>query len=1135
MATLDEIKQRAASRHTYATEHYTNESGGPTPVEEATLRNTADNQTFSALTSKSFDTVNAAVGIGYKMEQLGIAPDPDFDVSDHWDDLIKTVPTEYMGEFLNVRSATEMAFVQERITKELENKSILGAAGYRGFGAQLIASLVDVDAALMLASGGSLLAPKVGLGLTKLGVGTGSKLYGAATLGAAGAEASALVELANVASRPTSDATDVLAATVGGMAFGGVLGVAAKMGNQKGMVDVPFGGKGEPEDAVNKSITSMQDELTARAGEDTGMYTDSFSAYPHAIEFDLERAGVDATQATPHLIQTATKWMDTYKPHEVVGEGATSAAAERMGSILQKTPIAGDYYAFRNSKSKIANFLGGIALEASQGHGRINRSGSNLSEQYQSTMGSPFMRMFPTAQRVWAKEQGLHITQLLRPSVRDKFGRDFSLYQNSVFLTGDGSHIAKTGSAIHAAGEAADETNRIITEISKGRGGENPVRGWEDIQHKRGYLKQRWVPKSVAEAIKQLDMIHGAKQGKKILIDTLSKEYQKWNKWTPEDSDIWAKAVVRRALAGNRGADTNVYTMLNEEGVQFAVDFLVDSGVSHHRATQMVDSLMNRSADAKDASVTQTRGIVDLSTPLAGTSLQIVDLLDHDVGRLMNEHIRKAAGHAALARHGIQMQDRNLWIDSIDKELEELGEAPMNRNQLNALFDMFGGGTVGEGVHPWARRLNQLTYLALLNGQLFTQSVEFAPVIASVGIRDFVTDFFPPVKEMLQGKHGNLDEISDMLPQVYGEHLLHRPQDMLEEYRQSTEYFEDLGKFLDKGLGTAQVIQGYVSMLYKIKELQQRLALKGTLKHLYRHFNGGEQINPQRLYDMGLGDPAVYARIEKYFTGPTAKVTQDEFGININSNEWHWQDREELGLILNRQTNLVIQKAMKGESSYLYSKTAGSLITALKQWTLTAANKQAVRSGRMADMEAVGLLTYSSALGGVAYAARETLADRTENVTWEKMGRAALGYGSITGPVALGFDPLMIFLGQDDMTISQYDRGGVLNDPVQLNVMNRMIQIPTSTIKLATGTASAKDVYNIQAAPLIGNLPLFTAVWTNMKEDIRARKKEERKAARGSKKDTAKPNTTPPESPPEEKTPIASSVIDALTNVDEAE
>lgn len=149
-ATLDDLKQRAASRHAYATEHYINESGGPTPVEEATLRNTAARNTFGELANKSFDTVNAAISIAYKMEQLGIAPDPTFDVSDHWDDLIKTVPTEYMGEFINVRSATEMAFVQERILKKLENKAILEAAGYRGVLAQALSFIFDVYAVLAL-------------------------------------------------------------------------------------------------------------------------------------------------------------------------------------------------------------------------------------------------------------------------------------------------------------------------------------------------------------------------------------------------------------------------------------------------------------------------------------------------------------------------------------------------------------------------------------------------------------------------------------------------------------------------------------------------------------------------------------------------------------------------------------------------------------------------------------------------------------------------------------------------------------------------------------------------------------------------------------------------------------------------
>lgn len=270
-------KDREAIASREAAGNYLNRSGGMTPTEEAAIQNEADKLSFGELTSMGFDTINAATGLGYKAAQMGIAPDPNFKLGDNWETLTKDIPQDYHVELLQADSMVEGMYIRERIQDELQKKQMLAAAGGRGFAAQILPSLVDIDGLLVLMSGGSYLGAKMATGLTRAGVSSNSKLYGASVMAARGAEAGFITESVNASVRPSGEAQDALYATIGGMAFGGVLGLAARTDavktlgtDEKGMVDIPFGGKGIPEDDVNRVIADTKAEMEDRVDEHLG-------------------------------------------------------------------------------------------------------------------------------------------------------------------------------------------------------------------------------------------------------------------------------------------------------------------------------------------------------------------------------------------------------------------------------------------------------------------------------------------------------------------------------------------------------------------------------------------------------------------------------------------------------------------------------------------------------------------------------------------------------------------------------------------------------------------------------------------------------------------------------------------------
>lgn len=1115
-------------------QHSINLVGGSTMEDQRNLESSADATSMWDLTKQGFTAFNAAVGFDGLLDRKSIAPDANFSLENSWGELTQDIPGEYHDQFLSVGSKEEGLLMKSQIQQELQSKALLGAAGYRGMTATVLASTLDVDAVLMLASGGSILGPKVASTLGKVGV-RSSVVLGGAETAVAGAEAAALTETVNTISRPTADAHDIVSATIGGLTFGAVLGgiggtAAAKelSAGESGAMMIPINPWA---DAANEAIHKVNKEIHDSKTDGSAGNIDYTAAYGNPKDFELsdtlDMVGTDKTLLDASQKYIAAKNLNNPAPG---GNSGLSKAAMKFEEYINKTPLQEDFSRLWGSNSDIFKVMSHKMLESPSGVARNNRSASNMMEVYHTTVATPFMSQLDPTMSHWMNSKGFNAVTASLPSTQAAFAREFMLTHNHKYITGE--FPQNTHPSIAHLSTAMDASNYKALEISKGQAGEIPVRGVEDIQAEAGWMRQIWDSQAVVRAVQALDKIHGVSKGKKVLADTLSNQYQLLHGWTPEESNLWANAVVRRAIANERGADTNVYRMINEEGVDYAVEFLHDSGISRTDAETMINSLLNRTKDQKNPNYTKKRGDVNLSTQIPGTTLQLVDLMNPDIISTFMRYSKQVAGHSALARHGIQYADRKAYIRAGNNELVGKGFEPLNPEIMDGVFDAFNGGTILGGINPWVRRVNQLTRLGLLNASSITQVAEAGVTVAAVGISNFTAVAGGVVKDIMHGRHvQGLEGLGDMFGPVLGSHVVNRHHISLEEGMRTTSYAAKLGEFLDKTMSVGLKLQPIINGFHKVHQFEQATAAQGMMNKLFHHFNSGKTISDARLYDIGLGEAEVYNRVAKYFTGENPAVFKNANGeVVYDWARWNPADKEDFVLALNRHTNQCVQKSMAGEETYWFNKTEGAALTALKRFTLLSLKKQIVRNMRYADLETLAQVTYGTMTAGLAYATRETLAGRGDELDSGKIARGAIGYGNVTGALAFGYDPLMGLLGQDDMKISPYDRGGLFAMPVQLETVNRLVKTPVSAAKLITGNASNSDVYNMQALPLVGNFPVIAGVWNSMKDHIKEEKAAERKAAKAQKQQDSNPKpvpAAPPVEPPAQPTQT-STITDKL-------
>jgi len=802
-------------------------------------------------------------------------------------------------------------------------------------------------------------------------------------------------------------------------------------------------------------------------------------------------------------------------------------AARKMYDMIQKTPYAADFDRLWNSPSPMARALAYKLLESPAGLVRNNRSAALLYDMYLSNISHDVNVNYNTAFNKWLKERKSNVPTaeaLATPALREKFNQEFKVEMDSRYHDG-GSH-PDTLQAIKEFADHADNAYARALEILRGRQGETSVRGAENLETKSGYFPQRWSGQKVTALIRRMTE-DGIKDARAAIERTLQKQYQAIHGWDDKTAMAMAKAITRRAIAKERGIDTNVKRLLDQEGAEFATQMLIDNGVSKKVAEKVIEELKASKADSKKESVLKKRTDIDARTKIEGTDYTINDLLDTDVVRVHTAYSRQVAGAAALARHGIQRAD---WKDIVraikDDEVGQSGKQHIPDDFYDGLYSHFSGGAIAGGLNPWIRRANQLTNLSLLNSLGLTQMAETGVNIAAMGVKVFIQTTRKEVRDMLSGKGNNqaMRELSKWLAPIDGEHMAIREDLMLDAMRNDPGHYSDLGNWLDRMGSKGQRMQGYVTGFYYVKQLQQRIAIRGMMHRLGQMYNEGKLISERRLEDMGLSAKSA-ERIGKYFKDGTIEFEKDGGIKALNPEKWNPNDFEEFVNVLNRHTHQVVQKAMKGEDSLWMHRDTGAMLMHLKNFTMLSLQKQLLRNARIMDtVSATGFL-YGLGTAAAVYAAKQGLSGKDENLDAEHIARGAFNLSNMTSVIPSFIDPVAQMTGLQDYKMNNYGTMGggspLIPIPPMFPTLSRLAMAPIGYKHLATGQYTKSDINAIQATPLIGNALGFSYIFNQLKDSAKTRGEinAENAISGGQEQPASKPAPAPtvPKAPKEAK------------------
>lgn len=1046
--------------------------------------------------------------IGSAWDYLGrkfIPSDPNFNFDDHKAELLSGIDASvYVDALRNTSSLEEARALKADILEGQHDLAVLGSAGVRGQAAQLLAGTLDVDTALTVLSGGSLVGAKFARSIGPL---ARTRVGAAAAMGLEGAAASAIVSGGLAVTDPNASIEDVPHAVLGGFVFGSVIGGVTKadLAAQSGVRST----RQEMQDtsAERYSPNRINNYLTANAEE-------RIDRSIGAASIGMTQAQRDALADSPRALELVEDAHIYSAQHNLVGKQNSAFADNIVGKsakylydAVRKSPIASDFDRMWNSNSVLATVLMHKLGESPIGLVRNNTSADSLGRQYHTSIMRPVADAYQNSFRMWLREEGITTNPVLAAMQGDvvrKFHYDMEMARLDRYF----DQTMKSGrDSFDTYLDARDIANKRAVEIQKGRAGENPMHGSEDLEHVPGWGRQLIDGRKLMQTVQSITAQLG-RNGRDVILDTLATNYTRIDGLTPEHAMQYARSVLRRAEANERGIETNLIAMLRYEGEEFFRTYMRDNGFTDKDIDSVITGMRGKEADRGKPGYLKARRDVDLRTVIPGTNHRLLDLYDTDILRVHADYARSVSMNAATARQGIQPSD---WGDikaAIKQEELANGGRTLSDEQLDAIEHMFRGRPLSGGLDPWVRRALAVTRLATLNGVGLTQLAETGVAIAAVGFESWAASAPRAFTDMMKGKKSlAMRQLADVSSAIAGEHNIIRADLMLDEMTANPGAMAELGMFVDKLLVRGQRAQGHVSGFFKVMEIQHSIAGRALLHRLGRMFKDGKAMSQGRLNDLGL-DPKLQRNIQKYFTDGTVKYHPDGSVADLGISKWKGTDATEFASVMNRFTDQVIQKARMGESTYWFHKDVGAIFVSLKSFPLLALQKQLLRNARLADSEAAMAFMYSMLAAGVVYTAAQASKGKADDLDALSIMKGAFGLSNLTGVIPMFTDPVASMLGQDDWRFNQYGtRGGyggdIISTPAPLPTLNRVAHVPESAAYLLTGNGDIGDVSALQATPLIGNLYGFSYMFNAMKDSMRKEREAQRRSARQPQEDSA--------------------------------
>lgn len=1025
--------------------------------------------------------------------------DPDYNLQDH-KDVLDGLDSGNIPAFEKTRSLAEARQLRSDIlTQEHEARIVQGSGNVSGLAAGLITMLVDPISRLSMSG---FFTGKLAPSLVAPTTQAGNIARGAAT----GFEMGAVSEGVNQLAAPDGSFAQVLHAGLDTMALGAIVhahaGIAESLdGVREDLKTYDQTKQTAAEETVYAPKYQQKTQQDAATEPNTNSFEDSVGAasvYPRHITNPSINIGEGISQ---EIYVDSLKYVHDNKLSAIDKVAYKDNMAGKTAQILDKALssngiVMNDFSRLYDSGSDIAKSLAHRLFESGNAKVVNNQSAAIMKRLYETELNVDMHQAYGESLTGYLKARGQGWSTLHPDTVKD-FHREVHEEMNARYHDGP-NHVPTANMDVRRVADTMDAASIKAHGILQGLPGETAVEGIEHITPTKGWMRQIWSGRKMQELIKADPKARAAME------ESISKTYQSLHpNMSPEQASIYAKAVIRGALARTQDIDTSLAKRLAQDGRDTAMRTLTDNGVSQAQAESILDAIKQVNPEHGRISAMKERLDIDTRTPIAGIQGKtLLDLLETDVPVTWQRYTRAVAGTAAMARNGIQRAEQGDVVNAIMAELAVKGTAGhgITKDMLNDMFSYFSGNAYGQGVSPWVRRALSLSNLALLQGQVFAQLAETGAQIGAVGIKTFMQTAPKELKDMITRKDtASMQQLGRTLSAVKGEEAIMARHMSLEDVNMNPGQLETLGRMIDTSLAVGRDVMGTVTGFHWIKQAQERIAIRSMMYRLNEHFTGKNPMTADRLYSMGITDKGMEATFKKAFTDGTVEIKDGDI-INLHPDKWNARDFQDFAAVLQRHVGQVVQQINSGEGSTFFHKDVGAVLSNLKTFTLVAMQKQVVRNLRLMDDAATATVAWGIGTATLAYMAKQAVFGNYDKLNTKDVALGTIAMGNMTGGLPMVTDPIMSAFGFNSLKFSDYGRSsadtGVLSVPAVIPTLNKLAHAPAAGVRALVGNATTSDISALRVVPFLGVLGNTLGVWNGMKDNIKSDKVEAQKAAK---------------------------------------
>ena len=843
---------------------------------------------------------------------LDFPTDPAFKYREHQEELRDGVPSEYWHEIAAARSRKEADHTRWRIMDELEGQQEVAKAGWKGTAAQLVSGVLSPENI-------------VPMGAAFSWANKGARLNAAMKTGAVTAAASGAAEAALVAGTFTKDAEDILYASTFGFVLGGTVGGILHKGG----------------DELAEVATKLRDEMDTRMADD---FDDAGAMRNREVEHQV----VETSEREDDILDAANAFVADKGIQKQLDDSGTHKAAV-MSKIL-----ASDFTRLISHPSNVVKKLAYDLLEGGTGAVKgQGRTGAQYKDIYERRILSKGLVPLNEQYSQWAKDQGMH--WMKRNFHTDGYDRFYGEVRDVLEHRSLGKELGDINPNVLEAADRWDEMMEHALDIGKSSG----IESFKDIKARKGYVPLHWNGRSILKA------------GKQNAQKLITKGYMS----VGMDEDMAQKvaaAVVKRALDKRAGVDADISGLLKKNQRDQLAEQLGRMGLSREEVGSFIKQLDAREAKAGPG-FTKSRTKIDMT--LSENGLKMADLVDNDLNTLASSYAREVSGRAAFAKKGITTEAKWNAIKSAalkdNARIKSLGEKGDDKlgEHLDDVRSYFSAFPVAGGVHKNARRIQQTATVSSLGLVGAAQLAELGTVVGRMGIKaaakamPSVTELFTLATKVRHGKDPIIDELRPLLGDFDYDHLLYRPDIVLDDKITDALDTSSWTQVLDKGLGKMSTGLGYASGMNSVRHFEHQLAAKMIINKFADLAVNPDKVQKSlaRMEDIGI-DGADLAKITRAIN----KYAEFDNGMlkKMNLDKWDADTAEAFTFGINKHTAQVVQRQLAGETSAWMHKTIGSLLSQFRHFPIVAFEKQLLRNLKFHDQAFYTTMLYGF---GVSY------------------------------------------------------------------------------------------------------------------------------------------------------------------------